>query len=240
MAAIPVIFGIAAVVLIAITVTTFVQVRLMSKPSLVPSPDKEPPPDANEWAQNNDFEFVGNFTMKVGPMNTFISAWRRYDRPTFFCQYIIRSKDSVKRAYDLVTEFAFNISLTTGDTRDSVFFPHPPGSYMQTFSNTSFDDRWYKHIEMENYLVDNGQAQLVQIDKPLEKCFVDAILEQMKFVQSIPLWPFRAPYWYFIRKSLWHNKSIKIQHEKGMINLPNELSGIELITPISSEDQLQD
>jgi len=106
---------------------------------------------------------------------------------------------------------------------DSNLFPKPPGSYVQTFSNLSLDDRWYKHIEMENYLLDEGQAQLVEVDKPFEKCIVDATRRQMKFIRSLPLWPLRGTYWYFVRRRFWHNKLIKEQHEKGMIKLPNEL-----------------
>jgi len=216
---------------------TFAQVRLMSNASLVPSSDAEPPADADQWARSNNFEFVGNFTMKFGSMDALISTWRQSDRPTFFCQYVIRSGDrAVKRAYDLVTEFAFDISLTTADTRDGFSFPRPPGSYLQSFSNMGFDDRWYEHIEMENYLIDNGHAQLVQHDKPFEKCIVDAIRKQMNYVRSLTLWPLRAAYWYFIRRRLWYNKSIKTQHENRMIKLPNELSGPGLVTPISPDD----
>ena len=87
----------------------------------------------------------------------------------------------------------------------------------------NFDERWHKHVEMENYLMDEGQAQLVEMDKPFEEFFIDEIHKHVKHIRSIPLWPLHGTYWFVIRRVLWHDKSIKQQHEKGMIKLPNEI-----------------
>jgi len=55
--------------------------------------------------------------------------------------------------------------------------------------------------------------------------------QQIDYIRGISLWPFRGAYWYFIRKQLWHNKSIKNQHEKGMIKLPNQLASARQLRP---------
>jgi hypothetical protein len=222
------ILGILGFIYVAVTLSTYINILTTTKVTLVPSSDSQPPQDANKWAANNEFKFLGNYSTKNGIMPCLISVWQRPDRPTFFCQYAFRSQTKLKIAYDLVTIFANDIGLTTCSTMDGGSLPSSPGSYKQNFSNMSFDQRWNQHIEMENYLMDMGQAQLIKEDRPFEQIFTEAIRKQMKFIRSIPFWPLRGVYWHFIRRRIWRNKSIETQHERGMIKLPNELPITEL------------
>lgn len=218
-----------ALIYFRITYATFKNVKNLAKASLSSSPVTEPPPDENQWAQNNDFSFVGNFTMKTASMTTSVSAWQHCDRPTFFCKYVVKIKNISQQASDFVTKFANDILLTTASTSDANFFPRYPEAYLQSFSKLSLDERWYRHVEMENYLIDTGGAELIQMDVSFEKELFDAAQKQIKYVRTIALWPFRGVYWYFIRKHLWHNKSIKTQHEKGVIRFPNHLASVRLL-----------
>lgn len=231
-----IILGLVGFIYLLITVQQFVIVLFLGKTSLVPFTSQEHKSDwrirrispLHEWAEHNDFTFVGCYLVKVGILKNFMAVWQRTDRPTFFCHYLMQGQNRVKGVSDLVTVFANDISLTTANSRDAQLSPKPPGSYHQTFSNTNLDKQWYRHIEMENYLMDVGQAQLVQQDKPFENIFLDAIRKEVKFIRSLWLWPFRGAYWFFIRKHLWHNRSIKELRQKDMIKLPNELSKAEL------------
>jgi hypothetical protein len=218
------IIGVVALVLIAIAATLFAQVRLMAKAVLEPAPDEAEPEHLRQWAADNDFNFIGNFTMKVGSSNALISAWRHSQRPTFFCQYVIRSGRTVNQALDMVTLFDSDIMLTTASKSDGQLMPIPVGCYLQTFSNVSPDDQWHKHVEMENFLMDEGGARFVQLDVTFEDSLTNTIRKQIECIRSIPLWPCWAPYWFFVRKNLRHNKSVRLQHQKGMIKLPNELT----------------
>ncbi|MHC4644709.1 MAG: hypothetical protein ACYTBJ_04355 [Planctomycetota bacterium] len=233
MEAILTIIAVAALVPIAIAMMLFAQVRLMAKAALAPSPDTDAPDHLRQWAADNDFGFVGSFKMKIGSMNAFIFAWRHSQRPTFFCQYLIRSAKAVNTAFDMVTLFDSDIMPTTASKSDGQLFPMPAGCYCQSFSNTSLDDQWYKHIETENFLIDEGGARLVQLDVTFQDSFTNTIRKQTQHIRSIPLWPCRAPYWFFVRKNLTHNKSVRLQHQKGMIKLPNELAPGDRITPFS-------
>jgi hypothetical protein len=87
--------------------------------------------------------------------------------------------------------------------------------------------------------MDNGKVKLKAEDKEFEQAFTRAIREQVKYIKMLPLWPLRGPCWYFIRRYLWHNKSIEEQHRKGMIKLPNELTEQEreLIKSLKSVDE---
>ena len=227
-----VILGIVGFIYLMITAMICFQVWSMSNPKLMPLEPKEKgsasqtraPSRAEDWARNNDFEFAGEFTMKAGFQPAYIAAWQRANRPTFLTYYSVRTKHSIQTAFDFVTKFADDVGLTTCSKADGHSLPYQAGHYVQSFSNISLDDQWYRHVEMENYLMDAGGAQLVPSDVPFADFFVDFISKQMRFVRGLWFWPLRGAYWFFVRKRLWHNKSVKTQYEKGMIKMPNELT----------------
>jgi hypothetical protein len=182
----------------------------------------------NTWAANNGFEFEGCYKVLMGQSAASMVVWRRSDRPTVLCFYLITVGTKQKTATDIVTDFADYISLTSNNSRDAQFSPARPGRYMQTFSPVTLDELWAKHIEAENYLMDAGRAQLVQKEFIIEKEFIDSCRRQNAYTRSIPLWYLKGAYWYLIRRNIRHNKSVKQQHEKKMIKLPNEFSAAEI------------
>ena len=203
---------------------TFISVRGLSNPALVPESAEESKDETcSQWAEENEFGFVGNFTMKVGIVETSMAIWRRPDRPSFFCRYNVQAGNRVQTSYDFVTIFDKDIMLTTNDKADSQMLPQAPGHYSQSFSELSIDEQWYKHVEMENYLMDAGGAILVQLDKAFEDCFIDTIRKQVEYVCSLSFWPLRGIYWFFIRRKLRHNLSIQAQRDSDLIMLPKEL-----------------
>jgi len=224
---------------IIVTVMVFAENRRLSKLVLKRIDCEKIPEDANRWAVDNGFEFVGCYTVQLTSSHCTIWSWQRTDRSTFFCTYYRRSKDIAMVTYDLFTLFAQGISLTTSNSKDGQGSPRKPGAYMQTFSKLDFDGRWHEHIESENYLMDSGQAQLEINENDFVKSFEKEIHEYAQYTRTTPLWPLLWPYWYFIHKNLRHGKSICIQHEKGMIKLPNELTEQEreFIESLKANDQ---
>jgi hypothetical protein len=201
---------------------TYKDTIAFSEAELIPIP-LEIPTEEDEWAKSNGFEYIGSYKMSLPIANNHIWAWRRTDRPTFFCRYLIQVKNDSKVAHELVTDFANNVSLSTADTNFANSQPHRGGSYVQGFTGISLDEEWNLHIEAENYLIDKGAAKLEAKDANFENDFIKDIRRHANYIQSLPLWPLRGIYWYFIRRRLYSNKSIRVQHEKGMTRLPNEL-----------------
>lgn len=221
-----IIYGIAVfagLICLAVVVMTYLNVIFFARAKLQHSNLTISQSDA-EWASNNGFEFVGSYYINVHIMRPGILAWRHMDRPTFFCRYQVGNKVS----YDLVTEFSNNTSLTTGDTKDGQSLPHRPGVYMQSLSGLDLDGRWARHIESENYLMDQGQAVLEANDTNFEQAIMEAIQLQMKYLRTLSFWPLRGIYWHFVRRYIRHNKTISQQREKGIIRLPNELTDEDL------------
>ncbi len=237
-----IVLGVAAFIALAVPVViTFISIRGLSNPTVKPlsSEEKKQYP-CSQWAQANSFGFVGNFAMKVGIADSSMAIWRRSDRPTFFCRYLVQAGNKKQTSFDFVTMFEDEIMLTTNDKADSQMMPQPPGYYSQSFSPVNQDEQWNQHLQMENYLMDTGGATLVQNDKPFEECFVDAIRRQVNFISSISLWPLRGIYWFYVRRQMWHNQSIQAQHDKGMIRLPNELSNSGNMSEAASTGDIND
>lgn len=210
-------------IILVVALVTYIQVRSMSNPKLRPYTASGNRGDsrieatrvAREWAQQNDFKFMGYYLFQA---NVFIAAWQREDRPMFFCYYLAQNK----KLSDLVTLFGNEVSLTTGSSMDGQFFPLPENKYMQSFSRLHFDDLWDRHVAMENYLIDEGGAELVELDLDFQESILKAIQDQMKYVRSIPLWPLRGLWWFAVRRFRWHNLTIRQQREKDWIRLPKE------------------
>lgn len=220
--------GVAVFLALALpAILTFVSVKGLSNPELVPVSREEGSDAGSQWAKDNEFAFVGNFSMKVGISDASMTIWRRSDRPTFFCCYVVQAGVNVQTSFDFVTMFDNEIMLTTNDKSDSQMLPTAPGHYLQSFSSASIDKQWDRHLQAENYLMDAGDAVLVQNDRPFEDCFVNTIRKQVAFVCSLPLWSLRGTYWFYIRRRMRHNLSIQTQHNRGWVMLPNEMPGFK-------------
>lgn len=204
------------------------QVRLLGGMRIRPLTEEEAASDqrvakccaAHTWASAQEFRFLGYYAASVG--NFLLAAWHAADRPTFFCQYVSPAADGAKSTFEFVTIFTGDVGLTTYSNGDGHFFPSPPMSYMQSFSVPSLDDRWARHLLMEEHLIDQGGAQLSRFDVSFEDALIRSTERLVEHVRSLWFWPLRGLWWYFVRRRQWHDVSISTQRERGWIRLPNE------------------
>ncbi|MCF7954238.1 MAG: hypothetical protein K9M75_00405 [Phycisphaerae bacterium] len=200
-----------------------VHIRSMCKLSLAKDGQQQPPEDLQRWSQANNFEYEGCYKTRIGMSHMTIYAWKHDERPSFVCQYDIKENKKVKTNYDFVTIFADDVGLTTGADSSSQTLPKPPGEYMQSFSDMTFDDRLEMHVYSENFLINSGGAILLEREFSFEEEFVNAARRDARFVCKLWFWPLRWPYWHAVRKVKLHNLSIEDQHLEGMIKLPKDL-----------------
>ena len=206
---------VAAVMWGSIVFVSFAQSLSFKQSKLKPLDNDTPPDQSHIWAAGSGFEFVGNF--RHG--SVYIAGWEHTKRPSFFCEYRIQQK----MFYDMVTTFADEMSLTTGSTKEGNLTPKPPGHYHQTFSNLSLEQLWEKHVEAENYLVEKAGVKPPDVVLTFEDEITTAVQKELAYHKTIPLYHFRVPWWYFVRRNRLHNKTIRQQHESGIITLPNEI-----------------
>jgi hypothetical protein len=171
------------------------------------------------WAEENGFHFVGYY--RETDFGSYIAAWKYAERPTFFCHYLIPNQE--KPGYDFVTVFADDIGLTTSSSDGGQLFPPRRGSYKQSFSSVSLDGLWGRHLESEEFLMDEGGAELVPQDVKFKEAFADSMRKQTEALYAMRLWQLRLWWWYFTRRKQWHELLIPEQYERGMIRLPKEM-----------------
>lgn len=209
-----------------ISFAVYASVRKLADPALaiVPAPEDEyitqyeSAAEHDHWAEANGFDYLGGYLFH-GPVTAFVGAWQHRDQPTFFCVYCHPGREE----FDLVTIYSDTLGLTTGSTKDGQLMPRQATSYAQTFSGLDLDTMWVRHTEAQQYLETNARLTRHPWTKPFEATLVDAIHQQTDYVRSLLFWPLRGTYWYFVRRSRWHNRSIESQHQARMIRLPNEV-----------------
>lgn len=236
MEALLVILGIVGFIILLITIISALGIITQGKISLKQYYPKSNKPDrmlkmieyVHQWAKENDFEFLAYYWVKPGFQRIFMGVWQRMDRPTFLCTYLVPNQYGFTSLTDIFTEFAGEVSLTSTNSKAAQLYPKPPKSYHQTFSRIDLDELWRRHIEMENFLMDAGGAELVYTEIQFEESLVRDHQKDIRYIRSIPYWYLLGTYWYFVRRNLWHNKPVKTLHGKGMIKLPNEIDDSQL------------
>jgi len=213
--------------IVAVPVLLYVSMRGMAgaEKTFRPASPQEFPDDyqvaaqTGQWARSRGFRYLGSYAMNL-PNLVFIAAWQLAESPNFFCMYGVRNK----YAYDFVTYLAPDRTLTTGNTRDGLMLPRRPGRYGQAFENTDFDTMLRRHQESLAYMQNAGRIAPRPVTKNFEEAFTGALVDQLAYVRSIPLWPLRGLKWYYVDRSRFINKSIEEQHRARLIQLPGDLN----------------
>ena len=197
--------------------------RVGAERSFQPAPAQEFPEDCrvaaqtDQWARTKGFRYLGQYSMRM-PDTVFIAAWQLRESPTFFCVYGVHNK----YVYDYVTLISPERSLTTTSSKEGLTLPRRPGQYCQAFENTDFDTMWHRHLESLSYLQTAGGILSQPVDTSFQEAFTGAIVEQLRYVQTIPLWPIKGLKWYYVNRSKLSNKTIQELHRSGLIQLPTD------------------
>jgi hypothetical protein len=219
-----------ACVIVAGGLIMILLVILKSSITLKPYKTKDPERDwkimgtrnAALWAGRNSFDLLSYYTVQFS-MRGFMAVWKSKEKPTYLCQYIVGSGFEGIVACEFSTVFENDIGLATANTIDSNLYPKPPGEYKQSFSRCSLDELYKKHGEAEEYLITRGGAQVEKSPIDFEEYFIDSLKKDNRYHWKHWYWIILLFYFFFVRRKRWHNKTIREQHELGMIKLPNEI-----------------
>ncbi|MGI6418759.1 MAG: hypothetical protein ACOX1P_24190 [Thermoguttaceae bacterium] len=204
----------------------FVQIKALSRPDLELVPAERhrfasaiaDSQSHDAWLMSQGFNLVACCRLNA-MKGALITAWQHTARPSYICIYHLANQ----RNYDMVTLFADDVHLTTGSTADGMLLPTAPGGYCQCFPKTSFQKMWQRHIEAEEYLISSGAVALSAIDRPFQEIFVESIRRQADHVQTIPFWPLRGAYWYFVRRTRLAGKTVSQLVAMGVYPRPADL-----------------
>lgn len=193
----------------------YMQVKRMAGAVVSPQPELESvfqailPSEIRAFLEENRFSFEGTYRFQ----NVRFAVWTQPARTLPMRRFVLM-KTATNLAHDLVTEFSERDSLTTGMSRASFLFPRPWGSFLQSFPGKSLPELWRRHTAGETFLIQSGVVATGGASQSIEDTLSKAMPKQLSYVRSIPLWPVRALYWYFIKRFLLHNIPIASQNLK--------------------------
>lgn len=198
-------------------------VRKMSEPEkmLVPLPNGLAPgrqmvvAQMQEWLNAMEMEPV--FARRFGMIETV--TFQQRGAPRFFSILFHKSTTFSFETYFDDTDCT---CLDTGTSGSGGMFPTRLHQYQQSFPNASPDEAWQRHYDAELYLVQRFGLRYQQLTMPYEDILLKAMRLRMQHVRSIPLYPFRALYWYFVSRGQLAHRTIQQQFPpvQGMQQMP--------------------
>jgi hypothetical protein len=213
---IPILLLVGAPLGIAAIASAFVLMFRYSKHPLTPKQPGECPDQMaavgaySEWAEDNGFTWIGAYSVTGG---AFMAVWQMPEEPTYFCVYILPDG---RQARDFVTILDGTGGLTTGDSPDACLFPTAPGEFKQTFPGCTAAEQHDIHGASLDYLKQAHRVSVRSDYGSFEEAFQAGMTEPMKYVMSLPLWPLRTPYWFFVRRKKVRNLTVAQLLERGL------------------------
>ncbi len=165
------------------------------------------------FAARHGFKPLGFFRGTApGTQSALIGAWQRDS--WLLCCYVLPWPDGpvrAKAATDLLAIYTGESVLTTGSSRDSMFFPARPGRYRQAFPNITLDELLRRHTEADAYLRRQFLLRPEAPKLPFAALMESQVRAQMEHISSHVLWPVRCVLWY-LRRGRNLNKTIEQQN----------------------------
>ncbi len=201
-------------VVLGIIAVTAIQVyqhvkRMLAQPDLLLSDETERaarhflPADVLFFIDSKGFQFTRAYVFH----NTRFALWTLPDgAPPSRHFALLRA--STTKCFEFQTDFSDEQSLTTGMNTSSGLFPRPWGVFAQSFPRSSVQQLWASHLEGERFLTEHARLKAQPCRLPPEERYRNGVVTLLNYVASLPLWPLRGVYWYFVKRFLTHNRPI--------------------------------
>ena len=163
------------------------------------------PESDKDWIQSLGWESIGYYQFQE---NMYFNVWRSNETHS----YMLVTQAPTCTYYEFVSEFEQDVFLTTSTSKDAGLFPQWEKHYKENLSILGMNDLCKQHLDSSAFVKLLNNVQPVKTTLQFEDYILDSVSGEMKFIQSLFLWQIRMPYWYFIKRSMKWNKTIKEQH----------------------------
>jgi hypothetical protein len=176
------------------------------RPELATKINASVPADTALLLQNNGFNFVAAYGFHL----VWFGIWTQKEGRSPIRYYCFAGTTN-SRAEEFITVFSDDASLTTTRTRSAFVFPRPFGAFMQAFPKAPISQLWDSHQRGEQYLVSEVAIPVKDCRLSYVERLKQGVVTQTAHIRSLPLWPLRGVYWFFIKRFLMHNRPIWAQ-----------------------------
>lgn len=215
----PILAGVAAVAAFfyfAVVAAGTASIKAIRRGTLRRLPDESAQPLAEQagasvsvdWLDEQGFDFVGAFKLDGAGTAPLLVVWKHVASRIYLVVYILPNGTQF---IDIVSVLDEDTGVTTSTTKDGHLMPGRQGTYKQSFSGLSVPQLWQRHLEAEQYVASQHGLKPGDTERPFEEELMTAVHKQIDYVTSLPLWPLRIPWWYFVRRNVRHNRPIAPQ-----------------------------
>ena len=202
------------VALLSIPISMYISVNKMAQsPAIVQRDDLAPevvvalPPDVAAFLDVLGFKFSAAYKFHACHIGIWEQQGTAAPRRLFSF-----SRTGLSRTTEFITEFSDDYSLTTTMTKAAFVFPRSYGSFMQSFPKYSIQQLWDQHGHGEQFITSDLAVPVKQCTLSFADGFHIGVLRQMACIRSVPLWPIRGIYWFFLKRFLMQNRPIWTQN----------------------------
>jgi hypothetical protein len=143
----------------------------------------------------------GWFSFRGREMVSFI-----HDGSSLFTRRIIFYFNREKHShFEIVSTFNRLESLTTASKLD-FWVPRPEGEFFQCIKTTDIEKLWKVHMESEDQLLISHSIKFEKKSHRLKQQMEFEMARLHDHIKSIPLWPLRSIYWFYIKTPILSNK----------------------------------
>lgn len=155
-----------------------------------------------DWLASVGLEYRSCFQFGVASVIVF----QQGNEPRYFSFLLHR-----KLSFTIETYLADLTIYETGTSGSVNLFPRP-GSYAESFPDTSPSEAWLRHLEGEAYLTRKFGFRWVPLNRSYEEILLDAIRLRMKYNRSQAFWPVRVLYRYAVNRHTFPDRSVAEQY----------------------------
>jgi hypothetical protein len=159
------------------------------------------------FLDRNKFSFYGSFQYD----QTEAEIWEQHlsNQPR---RCFVLMKQSVP---DFVTKFNEQFTLSSAGHNAAFLLPRPYGAFLQSKLTKDIEQLWQYHMEAEHFLIEQQIVEIPQVDTiSIEESINQFTVNQGIYINKIPFFWLRAPYWYYIKRFQMLDVSIQEQITK--------------------------
>jgi len=110
--------------------------------------------------------------------------------------------------HEFVIYFDHEASMDTTGSIHSEFFQTQKGNFRQVFNKAPIEVLAQRHAEGIAYLKEAFSLQSKAPERPTDELLQEALINEVKHIKFIKLWPIRAIYWYLIHRHIMNDKTL--------------------------------
>jgi len=158
------------------------------------------------WLDSNELQRLTSF--QFGAIQSVVFQQKGTQR--FFIFHFHQNN-----TFEIESRFSEDSHLETSNSGSSGMFPARSKVYKQSYPGVTPEELWQRHLEGEAYLMQKFSIAWRPLNQPYEQVLTNSLRMTMNYVRSIPFYPFRALYWFFVTRYAVRNKSVQQQFPPG-------------------------